>query len=269
MKTIEWNGVTYTCPFSELMPPLTAEVRTELKADIEMNGILYDVVVTDQNEVIDGHHRLAIAAELELTAVPMKVVTGLTADEKQRRAEDLNLHRRHLTQEQKRAIIDRRLRADPSVSNNTIASSVGADGKTVAAQRKKLESTSEIPKLAATRGKDGKTRKASRSPAEPQKPEPNLADASASPAVEGPAEERREAGPAEAQATALVNGKPRKGFQWRDSLGSFSATVNGLASELQSLSKLKAADRNLAPVLEVANLLRRAANELEKAIRGE
>jgi hypothetical protein len=199
----------------------------------------------------------------------VKVVTGLTADEKQRRAEDLNLHRRHLTHEKKRPIIDRRLRADPGVSNNTIASSVGADGKTVAAQRKKLESTSEIPKLTATRGKDGKTRKATRTLAEAQKPEPNLADASANAAVEGPAEERREVQPAEAQVPSPVNGKPRKGFRWQESLGSFSATVNGLASELESLSKLKAADRNLAPVLEVARLLRQAADELENKARGE
>jgi ParB-like chromosome segregation protein Spo0J len=121
MKTLTIDKVTYTCPFSDLMPPLTAEERTELKADIEKNGVLCDVIVTDENEVIDGHHRLALAIELGLTAAPMKVVTGLTADEKQRRAENLNLHRRHLAQEQKQAIIVRQLQADPSRSNNAIA----------------------------------------------------------------------------------------------------------------------------------------------------
>lgn len=137
MKSLTLDNVTYTCPFSELMPPLAAEERDELAGNIKLNGILYDVVVTDANEVIDGHHRLAIAVELGLTTVPMKVIAGLSPDEKQRRAEDLNRHRRQLTNEQKRAIIARRLRTNPGVSNNAIASSVGSDGKTAAVPRRR------------------------------------------------------------------------------------------------------------------------------------
>ena len=57
----------------------------------------------------------------------------------------LNLHRRHLTAEQKRELIAKLLKAKPEQSNRTIAKQVKADHKTVAASRLKLESTGELP----------------------------------------------------------------------------------------------------------------------------
>jgi hypothetical protein len=69
-----------------------------------------------------------------------------------------NIHRRHLTAEQRRDLIAKVLKAKPEQSNVQIAKQVKADDKTVAKVRKKLESTSEIPKLEKTVGKDGKER---------------------------------------------------------------------------------------------------------------
>jgi hypothetical protein len=50
------------------------------------------------------------------------------------------------------------LKAKPEASNATVAKQVKADDKTVAKVRRKLESTSEIPKLKKTVGADGKSR---------------------------------------------------------------------------------------------------------------
>ncbi len=69
-----------------------------------------------------------------------------------------NVHRRHLTQEQRRDLIAKVLKATPEKSNLQIAKQVKADDKTVAKVRAKLESTSDIPKLKKTKGKDGKSR---------------------------------------------------------------------------------------------------------------
>jgi len=121
MKTITCNGVIYTCPFFDAMPPLAADERIELKADIDKNGITYPVVVTETNEVIDGHNRLETAAELGLAVVPFTVKPGLTTDQKNEHAVNLNLHRRHLSQDQKWEIIARRLKTDPAQSNNMVA----------------------------------------------------------------------------------------------------------------------------------------------------
>src|SRR5262249_7158186 len=89
MKTISFNGTAYTCPFLDAMPPLSAEERAELEADIKAHGVTVPVVVTDENEVIDGHHRLEIAAGLGLPDVPFRVLAGLTTAQKRGRAEEL------------------------------------------------------------------------------------------------------------------------------------------------------------------------------------
>ena len=69
-----------------------------------------------------------------------------------------NIHRRHLTAEQKRESIAKVLKAQPSKSNRTIAKQAKVDDKTVAVVRGKLEATAEIPQLTKTVGKDGKAR---------------------------------------------------------------------------------------------------------------
>ena len=73
-------------------------------------------------------------------------------------ADSLNLHRRHLTAEQKRELIEKRLKANPEMSDRAIAKEVKVDHKTVAAKREKLEATGEIPQLKERVGGDGKAR---------------------------------------------------------------------------------------------------------------
>jgi hypothetical protein len=77
-----------------------------------------------------------------------------------------NIHRRHLTTEQRRDLIAKLLKAKPETSNNQIAKQVKADDKTVAKVRAKLEATSDIPKLKKTKGADGKERPTKRKSAE-------------------------------------------------------------------------------------------------------
>ena len=80
-----------------------------------------------------------------------------------------NLHRRHLTSAQKRDLISKVLKARPEVSNATVAEQTMADDKTVAKVRRKLEATSEIPRLEKTTGRDGRSRPATTSRAPSQK----------------------------------------------------------------------------------------------------
>jgi hypothetical protein len=77
------------------------------------------------------------------------------------------LHRRHLSQEQKRELIEKLLKAKPAQSNNVTAKLAKVSDKTVARVRGKLEATSEIPKLDTRAGADGRTRPASQPKHEP------------------------------------------------------------------------------------------------------
>ncbi|WP_202920926.1 ParB N-terminal domain-containing protein [Urbifossiella limnaea] len=247
MKSITFNETTYTCPFLDVMPPLAAEERAELKADIASNGITYPVIVTEEHEVIDGHNRLEIATELGLTAVPVTVLTGLSGAQKRVRAVDLNLHRRHLTRDRKREVIAHRLRNDPGRSNRDIAAEVKADGKTVAAVRGALEATAEIPRLAATRGRDGKTR---------SRPGPQARDIAAA-ARKHKAEE---AAPAAAARPHAEN--PGAGAARWSELQDIARSAMTWVAALSRLGRARAADRDPGRVSGAADRLQRVVDEL-------
>ncbi|MFP3656254.1 hypothetical protein SB777_35685, partial [Burkholderia sp. SIMBA_052] len=85
--------------------------------------------------MLDGHHRAKIAAELGIEC-PREVREGLTDEEKRRLAITLNLHRRHLSQERKRALIAGQLLDTPEQSDRKIAASLGVHNETVNAVRK-------------------------------------------------------------------------------------------------------------------------------------
>ena len=62
----------------------------------------------------------------------------------------LNIARRHLTQEQKRGLIRDQLKATPEQSDRQIAQALGVHHTTVATQRKELEGSGDVAKLATS-----------------------------------------------------------------------------------------------------------------------
>jgi ParB-like chromosome segregation protein Spo0J len=165
VKTIEFAGETYTCPFADLLPPLTAEEYQELKEDIQANGVLYPVFIDDANNVIDGHNRLRIAVELDLPkhAVRMRNVEVEDAKKKEEIALNLNTHRRQLDRKQKQELIAKHIRIDPEQSDRQIADKVGVDHKTVGKVREGMEATGDVPHTPERTDKSGRKQKAKKS----------------------------------------------------------------------------------------------------------
>lgn len=151
----------------QVMPPLSADEYEELKADIQARGVLVPVEYDESGEILDGHHRVRICEELGITEWPRVVRLGLSEAGKLTHARQLNLARRHLDREQKRALIAQQLRETPQLSNRQIAASLGVDHKTVAAEREQLESIGEIPQCDRETS-DGRTYPAQRQ--EPERP---------------------------------------------------------------------------------------------------
>jgi N6-adenosine-specific RNA methylase IME4/ParB-like chromosome segregation protein Spo0J len=146
------------CPY-QLMPPLSAEEYAALKADIAERGVQVPVEYDEHGNVIDGHHRIQICAELGIVQWPRLVRHGLSEEEKRSHARCLNLHRRHLDQAQRRSLIAAELRDVPAASDRAVAAGLGVDHKTVATVRTGLEATGEIPQLDARKGRDGRERR--------------------------------------------------------------------------------------------------------------
>lgn len=125
------------------MPALSVEQFAALRDDIAENGIRVPVVVDQHGRVLDGHNRMAIATELGIEC-PTITQTVSDDDEAWSVAVTLNCARRHLTSEQKRAIIAEELLRCPDDSDRAIARRVGCDHKTVGAVRR-TTAGGEIP----------------------------------------------------------------------------------------------------------------------------
>jgi transposase len=146
-------------PAANLLPLLGDEELRELAADIQKEPGLLEPITVYEGQILDGRNRLAACKLAGRRPVYQWVYDGdLGEGGPLGYVLSKNLHRRHLTNEQKRAVVAAMLQADPSRSNRQIAEQVGVDHKTVGAVRQAQEATGEIPQLARAEGKDGRVR---------------------------------------------------------------------------------------------------------------
>lgn len=143
----------------QLLPGLTTDEFAALKADIAERGVMVPIEFDENGTVLDGHHRLRACAELGIVEYPTIIRQGMTEGEKREHVLALNLDRRHLTREQRKALeeqlhrdgwsmrrIAERLNVSPptvmrdlaTVTNETVDlpdRTIGSDGKSRPAHR--------------------------------------------------------------------------------------------------------------------------------------
>jgi hypothetical protein len=165
---VSWRDHLPIHPAADLFPLMSESELRELGEDIKKRGGLFSrivfVKVGDGFKLLDGRNRLD-AMELVGMGVDWKSddspIQCIPDDvDPYDYVLSANLHRRHLTTEQRRELIAKILKARPEASNREIAKQTKADDKTVASVRRDLESTAEIPQLEKTTGADGRQRKA-------------------------------------------------------------------------------------------------------------
>lgn len=144
----------------QVMPPLTADEYADLEQSIKANGVQVPITVDSDGNIVDGHHRAEIAARLEKHC-PRVVAEG---DETAMRslAFSLNLHRRHLSRDQKRALVEASLKADPHLSDREHARRTGVSPTTAGDVRSDLESSGLVSSLDTRTGADGVAQPASK-----------------------------------------------------------------------------------------------------------
>jgi hypothetical protein len=180
-KPFNWRDHVDVHPAADLFPLMSEAELRELGEDIKKNGLQNDIVLCVRDDgddgrpclldgrnrldalamagmlAVDDHARLCIKrADGELREIRSEYIRG---GDPQKHAYSLNLHRRHLTPEQRRELIGKLLTEKPEASDRQVAKLVKADHKTVAAVRAEKESTGEIPQLKKTVGADGKARR--------------------------------------------------------------------------------------------------------------
>jgi ParB-like chromosome segregation protein Spo0J len=139
------------------LPPLSTDLYDRLRDDIRHRGIQIPILVDSRTgEVIDGKLRKQIATELGIRDIPTIYVSRLSSAERDDLRLAINTYRRHLTRAQMRELVAWALKQTPGDSDRSVARRTGADNKTVAGVRRRLEAGEEIPQLAARNGHDGK-----------------------------------------------------------------------------------------------------------------
>lgn len=161
----------------QVMRDLTQTEYEDLKQSIIENGVIVPIIVDENGDIIDGHHRVKICEELGLTDFPTERKDDLTEEEKINMAYQLNEARRQLSAEEKRQEIKRRLQEAPEISDRQIAKQVDSSPTTVGTIRKVLEDSGQLSKLDSSIGADGKERprQVERKPVDPP-PEEEPAD---------------------------------------------------------------------------------------------
>jgi ParB-like chromosome segregation protein Spo0J len=176
-------------PLADLFPLMEGAEFDALVADITANGLRESIVLLDE-KILDGRnrYRACLAAKVEPSFEKHLSAHHSTA-EALAFIISKNIHRRHLTADQKRDLIAKLLKATPEKSDRQIAKTVKADHKTVGAVRKAKEATGEISPVDKRVGADGKARKKA------TKPIPSEAEVSGSdegdPGVASPDEIKR------------------------------------------------------------------------------
>jgi hypothetical protein len=173
MKPASWRSLIKVHPAADLFPMMSPEELRVLGEDIKANGLRASITLWEKDQqcafhspdtvpavLIDGRNRLDA---MELVGLPIKFNEefphATTNKEPYGYVASANLHRRHLTVEQKRDLIAALLKAKPERSDRATAAITKSSPQTVTKVRKDLEATAQIEQLTTRTGADGKTRR--------------------------------------------------------------------------------------------------------------
>jgi ParB-like chromosome segregation protein Spo0J len=188
-RTNDWLYELPAHPAAELFPLMADDELRDLAEDIKKKGTLTDpiVVFVDHDGncwVLDGRNRQRACKRIDYDWAAQDVIevrefVGRRDVESGPQGEvrihvngvlmtplefvlSKNLHRRHLTGQQKREVIAKLLKAKPEQPDRQVAAKVGSTNKTVAKVRKELEGREEIPHVEARTDSKGRSQPAAR-----------------------------------------------------------------------------------------------------------
>jgi hypothetical protein len=193
-----WRSVLPVHPAAELFPPLGNDELHRLGADIRKHGLRepvvlqrryrrradgsianehdYELVLVDGRNRLDAMERAGFAlicdGKLDKTLghreLGLEPLTGGGYAELDSDVDPYafvisrNIHRRHLTAEQKRELIGKLIKAQPEKSNRQIADTAKASPTTVGAVRAKMEARGDVSKLDTRRDSKGRRQPANK-----------------------------------------------------------------------------------------------------------
>lgn len=170
-RQASWRAALPVHPAAELFPLMSPGELRELAKDIRANGLRSSCILQNDHDgrpvLLDGRNRLDALALLgeEITLNNSFIFDNVPDDvDPVGFVVSANIHRRHLTAEQKRDLIAKLLEAQPEKSNRQIAETVKVDHKTVASVRAEKEGRGEIPHVETRTDTKGRAQPARKRP---------------------------------------------------------------------------------------------------------
>ena len=164
-----WRDTLRVHPACELFPLMSKDELRELGKDIKKNGLKNRIILwaADPNAeklLLDGRNRCDAMelVGLDPLSCPQETLYGNEGVDPCQYVVSANIHRRHLTAEEKDDLIRKLLKAKPETSNLQIAKQVKRDDKTVAKIRREMEGRSEIPNVEARTDTKGRKQPANK-----------------------------------------------------------------------------------------------------------
>lgn len=96
--------------FSDVIPPLSPEEYAALKADIEQNGLVKSILVDENNNILDGHHRYRACSELGMEVRTERCDGVGDEQDKRLRIITLNFIQRQMSKEDRQRLSDEQKR---------------------------------------------------------------------------------------------------------------------------------------------------------------
>lgn len=121
---------------SEIFPLMEEDEFKALVLDIKFNG-LREQITLFEGKILDGRNRYRACIETNIEPV----FWNFDGDERsaERYVVSLNLHRRHLSKEDRTAVIKKIIESDPTISSRKLAKEIGVGKDTVRRARELLE----------------------------------------------------------------------------------------------------------------------------------
>src|SRR5262245_10311600 len=155
-----WRDILPIHPAAELFPRMSPDELKALGEDIKATGLTSAIVLMSPSEddtpvlLLDGRNRLDAMELVGLQIVDDHDRLDVSRIEYVEPSSDpyayvisANIHRRHLTAEQKRDLIAKLIKATPEKSDRQIAETVKASPTTVGTVRAEMEATGDVSKL--------------------------------------------------------------------------------------------------------------------------
>jgi hypothetical protein len=134
-------------PLADMFPLMEGDEFDALVADIKANGVREPITIFE-GKILDGRNRYRACMLLGIEPRFQEHRAGCAhVGDPAAYVISMNIHRRHLTAEQKRDLIAKLIEAQPEKSDRQIAKQAKASPTTVGTTRAKMEKTGEVSKL--------------------------------------------------------------------------------------------------------------------------